>query len=296
MRETQSEPALDLDPAAGTLGTRSAKNTSVSLKAPHPIGLTPAPATTAVAVVPSYNEAANIQSLIDEVVALPRGVDVLIVDDASPDGTGDIVRAHPLFGSHVFLLARTGLRGFALACRDGFQWSLDHGYSVAVEMDADFSHDPAAIPRLLQELENGADVALGSRYVGGIRVMNWPVRRLLLSLFAGCYTRFFTGLSLRDPTSGFKAIRSRVLRTMDWDKCAANGYGFIVEFHFLATRRGFHISEVPIVFTERCRGASKMSLQIMVECARAVLKLGWSRALHPQRLSASQRVESLELA
>jgi len=253
------------------------------------------PATT-VAIVPSYNEASNVQSLIDEVVALPRRVDVLVVDDNSPDGTGKIVRSHPLFGSRVFLLARTGPRGFAMACRDGFQWSLDNGYSVAVEMDADFSHDPAAIPRLLDELENGADVALGSRYVDGIRIMNWPVRRLLLSLFAGCYTRFFTGLSLRDPTSGFKAIRRRVLRAMDWDRCSASGYGFIVEFHFLATRRGFKISEVPIVFTERCRGASKMSLQIMTECARAVFMLGCSRALHLGGTRAPRRVESLEAA
>ncbi|MEO6872641.1 MAG: polyprenol monophosphomannose synthase [Chthoniobacterales bacterium] len=268
----------------------------MSLKAPRVIGVTPAPAAAAVAVVPSYNEAANIQSLIDEVMALPIGLDILIVDDASPDGTGDIVRTHPLFGSRVFLIARTGPRGFAFACRDGFRWALDHGYSVAVEMDADFSHDPAAIPKLLRELENGSDVALGSRYAGGIRVMNWPVRRLLLSLFAGCYTRFFTGLSLRDPTSGFKAIRSRVLRVMDWDKFTANGYGFIIEFHFLAVRRGFHISEVPIVFTERCRGASKMSFQIMLECARAVLKLSWSRVLHPQRTVATQRIESFELA
>ncbi len=254
-----------------------------------------APATT-VAIVPSYNEASNVQSLIDEVVALPRRVDVLVVDDNSPDGTADIVRAHPLFGRRVFLLARTGPRGFALACRDGFQWSLDHGYSVAVEMDADFSHDPAAIPRLLDELEAGADVALGSRYVDGIRVMNWPVRRLLLSLFAGCYTRFLTGLELRDPTSGFKAIRSRVLRTVDWDKCTANGYGFIIEFHFLATRLGFKIAEVPIIFTERCRGASKMSLQIMTECARAVFMLGCLRALHLGSARIPARVKSLELA
>jgi dolichol-phosphate mannosyltransferase len=251
---------------------------------------------TTLAVVPSYNEATNVRSLIDEVTALPTRLDVLVVDDDSPDGTGDIVRAHPLFGNRVFLLTRTGPRGFAFACRDGFQWSLDHGYLVAVEMDADFSHDPAAIPRLLAEIENGADVALGSRYVDGIRGMNWPVRRLLLSLFAGCYTRLFTGLSLRDPTSGFKAIRSRVLRSLDWDQFAANGYGFIIEFHFLASRKGFQISEVPIVFTERRRGASKMSLQIMVDSARTVLKLACSRVIHPRWVVASQPVESVELA
>lgn len=251
---------------------------------------------TTLAVVPSYNEASNVRSLIDEVITLPACLDVLIVDDNSPDGTGDVVRAHPLFGSRVFLLTRTGERGFALACRDGFRWSVERGYLIAIEMDADFSHDPAAIPRLLAEIENGADVALGSRYVNGIRVMNWPVRRLLLSLFAGFYTRLFTGLSLRDPTSGFKAIRSRVLRSLDWEQFATNGYGFIIEFHFLTSRKGFQITEVPIVFTERRRGASKMSLQIMIECAHAVFKLACSRAVHPRWTAASRPVESLELA
>lgn len=178
---------------------------------------------------------------------------------------------------------RVGPRGFARACRDGFQWRLKHAYPVCIEMDADFSHDPADIPRLLVKIEEGADVALGSRYVDGIRVINWPAQRLPLSLFAGSYTRFLSGLTLSDPTSGFKAIRSRVIRSTDWSKFTADGYGFIVEFHFHTSRNGFEIAEVPIVFTERRRGASKMSFKIMTESARAVCKLGAHRLFHRRR-------------
>lgn len=235
-----------------------------------------------IVVVPVYNEATNVVNLINALLALPVRVDVLIVDDNSPDGTGELVRSHASFEEGVFLLSRTGPRGFARACRDGFQWGVAQGYSVCVEMDADFSHDPADIPRLLQRIEEGADIALGSRYVDGIRVINWPARRLLLSLFAGCYTRFLSGLRLSDPTSGFKAIRSRVLRATDWSQFTADGYGFIIEFHFHAAREGFQISEVPIVFTERRRGASKMSFKIMAESAARVLKIGGYRALHPR--------------
>jgi dolichol-phosphate mannosyltransferase len=239
-------------------------------------------AANAVVVVPVYNEAENVHNLMERLLALPCAVDVLIVDDNSPDGTSGIVRAHREIGRRVFLLNREGPRGFAHACRDGFQWAVDHGYAVCLEMDADFSHDPDDVPRLLQAIGGGADIALGSRYVGGIRVLNWPVRRLLLSLFAGTYTRFWSGLRLSDPTSGFKAIRTRVIRSLDWSQFAADGYGFIIEFHFLATRLGFAIREVPIVFNERRSGASKMSFKIMAESALRVLKLAAYRVVHPQ--------------
>jgi dolichol-phosphate mannosyltransferase len=235
----------------------------------------------AVVVVPVYNEAENVLPLIDRLLALPAGIHVLLVDDSSPDGTAQIVQAHPQFGSRVFLLVRTAQRSFARACRDGFRWVVERGYSVAVEMDADFSHDPDDVPRLLGGVNAGADVALGSRYVGGIRVLNWPVQRLLLSLFAASYTRFFTGLTLSDPTSGFKAIRAEVLRALDWTQFTADGYGFIVEFHFHVARRGFAIVEVPIVFTERREGASKMSFQIMAESALRVLRLFTARRAVP---------------
>ena len=233
-------------------------------------------------VVPVFNEAANVVRLIDSLLALPVAVHVLLVDDNSPDGTGDLVRSHPEFGRRAFLLQPRERLGFARACRSGFEWGVEHGYDVLLEMDADFSHDPADIPRLLDAIASGADIALGSRYVDGVRVINWPARRLLLSLFAGCYTRFLSGLTLSDPTSGFKAIRSRVIRAVDWTQFTAEGYGFIVEFHFHARRNGFGITEVPIVFTERRRGASKMSFKIMAESAVRVLKIGCHRVLHPR--------------
>ena len=250
----------------------------------------------ALVVVPVYNEATNVINLINDLLALPVRLDVLIVDDNSPDGTGNLVRQHEEFSKRAFLLSRTGPRGFARACRDGFQWGVEHGYAVCVEMDADFSHDPADVPRLLEVIDAGADVALGSRYVDGIRVINWPARRLLLSLFAGCYTRFFSGLSLSDPTSGFKAIRTRVLRATDWTDFTADGYGFIIEFHFHASHNGFQITEVPIVFTERRRGASKMSFKIMAESALRVLKLAAYRMVHPQANPARTAAEAPHFA
>jgi len=246
-----------------------------------PANLDSAPEAAALVVVPVYNEAANVINLINQLLGSTARLDVLIVDDNSPDGTGDLVRGHAEFSKRVFLLTPAGPRGFARACRAGFQWGVERGYDICVEMDADFSHDPVDVPRLLDAIDGGADIALGSRYVDGIRVINWPARRLLLSLFAGSYTRFFTGLTLSDPTSGFKAVRARVLRATDWSEFTADGYGFIIEFHFHASRNGFRIAEVPIVFTERRRGASKMSFKIMAESAARVLKLAGHRLMHP---------------
>ena len=228
-------------------------------------------------VVPTYNEAANAPILIDRLLGLPQPVDVVIVDDNSPDGTARQVRNHHQFGQRVFLIANHDRRGFAQACKDGFSWAADNGYDVCIEMDADFSHDPDTIPRLLELIEGGADLVVGSRYLDGIRIINWPVSRLLLSLFAGKYTRFWTGLTMTDPTSGFKAIRTNVVRSIDWSGFAADGYGFIVELHFFAAQNGFIIRECPIVFTERRRGASKMSKKIMIESAINVVRLAFHR-------------------
>jgi dolichol-phosphate mannosyltransferase len=218
-------------------------------------------------VAPTYNEA--------------RKVDVVIVDDNSPDGTADVVRKLSQFGRRLFLLENETRRGFAQACKDGFCWAMENGYDLCIEMDADLSHDPADVPRLIAMIEEGADIAVGSRYLNGVRIINWPARRLLLSLFAGSYTRFWTGLPMTDPTSGFKAIRNKVLRSTDWSRFAADGYGFIIELHFLAWRNGFRIRECPIVFTERRRGASKMSKRIALESALSVLKLACQRASTP---------------
>ncbi|MGI8889286.1 MAG: polyprenol monophosphomannose synthase [Chthoniobacterales bacterium] len=240
----------------------------------------------AVVVIPAFNEADNIGRLIERLLNLPTPVDVLVVDDNSPDGTAAIVASHPFFNRRVFLLDRPSRLGFAMACRDGFRWSTAHDYDVCIEMDADFSHDPDDIPRLLAEIAAGADIAVGSRYLNGVRVINWPARRLLLSLFAGKYTRFCSGLHLSDPTSGFKAIRSRVVSAQDWSQFTADGYGFIIEFHFYSWRNGFDLREIPVVFTERRDGQSKMSFRIMRESAWRVARLGCSRLLNRRRQPA----------
>jgi len=235
------------------------------------------PPTSAVAkvvvVIPTYNERESINKALDLVLGLPRQLDVLVVDDGSPDGTADVVRSRPEFNKRVFLLTGKGKAGLGTAYRRGFQWALKHNYEAAVEMDADLSHDPADILKLLEALEQGAHLAVGSRYLGGISVLNWPQSRLLVSTFGGFYVRTLTALPMSDPTSGFKAIRVDVLRDLDWDKVQAEGYAFQIELHHTAWKQGFTIKEVPIVFTERREGDSKMSTAISLEAAWRVLRL-----------------------
>ncbi|MFM8720674.1 MAG: glycosyltransferase, partial [Chthoniobacterales bacterium] len=177
------------------------------------------------------------------------------------------------FNKRVFLLEGTEKAGLGTAYRRGFQWALKNGYEAAVEMDADLSHDPADIPKLLEKLEKGAHIAVGSRYLGGISVLNWPQSRLFISTFGGFYVRTLTALPMSDPTSGFKAIRADVLRDLDWDKVQAEGYAFQIELHHTAWKQGYTIKEVPIVFTERREGDSKMSTAISLEAAWRVLRL-----------------------
>jgi len=224
-------------------------------------------------VIPTYNEKPNIGSVLDQVLALPKKTDVLVVDDKSPDGTAEVVRSRPEFSKRIFLLEGQGKQGLGTAYRRGFEWALKNGYAAVVEMDADLSHDPADIPRLLHALEEGAHLAVGSRYLNGISVLNWPRSRILISTLGGRYVRTLTGLPLTDPTSGFKAIRAEVLKEMDWQKVGAEGYAFQIELHHSAWKRGFVIREVPIVFTERSEGHSKMSAGIAWEAAWRVLKL-----------------------
>jgi dolichol-phosphate mannosyltransferase len=243
----------------------------VSPVGPEPPGARP------LLVVPTYNEIASLPGVLTLVLALPGTLHVLVVDDNSSDGTGQAVRDHPLFGARVFLLARPGKLGLASAYMDGFQWALQRGYTAAIEMDADLSHDPNDVPRLLAALEAGADLAIGSRYVAGISVINWPLSRLVLSMGAGVYTRCFTGLKLSDPTSGFKAIRREVLERLEWPRIRTEGYGFQIALHFFAGRAGFQLREVPIVFTERRNGQSKLSHGIALEAAGLVLKLALVR-------------------
>ena len=239
-----------------------------------PVIVPPAtPINKAVVVIPTYNERESINKALDLVLNLPRKVDVLVVDDGSPDGTADVVRASPEFNKRVHLLEGKGKAGLGTAYRRGFHWATKHGYEAAIEMDADLSHDPADIPKLLEALENGAHIAVGSRYLGGISVLNWPQSRLFISTFGGFYVRTLTALPMSDPTSGFKAIRADVLRDLDWDKVQAEGYAFQIELHHTAWKQGYTIKEVPIVFTERREGDSKMSTAISLEAAWRVLRL-----------------------
>jgi dolichol-phosphate mannosyltransferase len=228
-------------------------------------------------ILPTYNEGETIQHVLEEVQTKAPGAEILVVDDNSPDGTAAKVKQTPNFGKKVHLLERPGKAGLGSAYKEGFQWALKRGYDAVVEMDADLSHDPADVPKLLQALADGADMAVGSRYLNGVRVLNWPQSRLWVSSFGGWYARMLTGLPMTDPTSGFKAIRRRVLEGLDWDKFTAQGYGFQIEIHFLAWQGGFRIQEVPIVFTERREGQSKMSPQIAQEAALRVLQLALRR-------------------
>jgi dolichol-phosphate mannosyltransferase len=224
-------------------------------------------------VIPTYNEKQNIAQVLSEVMALPRKVDVLVVDDRSPDGTAEIVRAFPEFEKRVFLLEGLGKQGLGTAYRRGFEWALKKNYGAVVEMDADLSHDPSDISRLLQTLEEGFHLAVGSRYLNGVSVLNWPRSRILVSTLGGRYVRFLTGLPLTDPTSGFKAIRTEVLKELDWNKVGAEGYGFQIELHHAVWKLKYSIREIPIIFTERRDGCSKMTAGIAWEAAWRVLKL-----------------------
>jgi dolichol-phosphate mannosyltransferase len=231
------------------------------------------PVAKAVVVIPTYNERETINRTLDLVMDLPRNVDVLVVDDGSPDGTAELVKSRPEFHKRIHLLTGEGKAGLGSAYRRGFQWAVKQGYEAAIEMDADLSHDPADIPKLLETLEQGAHVAVGSRYLGGISVLNWPQSRLFISTFGGFYVRTLTALPMSDPTSGFKAIRLEVLRDLDWSKVQAEGYAFQIELHHTAWKQGYTIKEVPIVFTERRVGDSKMSTKISLEAAWRVLRL-----------------------
>ena len=218
-------------------------------------------------------------SLLEQVLALALPLHVLVVDDSSTDGTAAAVRGHPQLNRRVFLLPRPAKLGLGSAYRDGFRWALQRDYTAVLEMDADLSHDPQDVPRLLAALEDGADLAIGSRYLDGISVVNWPLHRLALSKGAGLYTHLVSGLDLTDPTSGFKAIRREVLETLDWNDISAEGYGFQIALHYYAERAGFRWREIPIVFTERRSGRSKLSGAIAVEAVGLVMKLGVIRIL-----------------
>jgi dolichol-phosphate mannosyltransferase len=229
----------------------------------------------ALVIVPTYNERQNIARLIDAVLSKDPRLEMLIVDDASPDGTGEIVDRIAAQNPRVHTLHRPGKLGLGTAYLAGFRWALDHGYDYVFEMDADFSHDPNHLPQFLEAIRS-ADLVLGSRYrKGKVTVVNWPMTRLLLSYFANIYARVVTGLPLDDSTGGFKCFRRSVLEAIDLDKVRSNGYAFQIEISFRAWKKGFRIVEIPIVFVDRTEGESKMSKKIVREAVWMVWRLRW---------------------
>jgi hypothetical protein len=243
-----------------------------------------------VAVVPTYNEAGNIRELIDRVGAALPGVHVLVVDDDSPDGTADLVRAHPQFDNVVHLLARTGDRGLGNAYRAGFEWAARNGYAVVLQLDADLSHPPESLPDLVDALAT-ADIVIGSRYVTGGRTVGWPWHRRMISRWAGWYARVVLRLPTHDPTAGFKAYRVDALSQIDVGTTTTSGYGFQVECVWRAVRTGLKIAEVPIVFTDRVVGSSKMTLGVAVEAASRIAS--WRLAAMVSALRRPSRLAAL---
>lgn len=223
-------------------------------------------------IIPTYNERENIGALLDRLLALPFGLDVLVVDDKSPDDTAAVVRERMAREPRAHLLERAGKLGLGSAYRDGFRYALDHGARYIFEMDADFSHDPASIGDLLAAAEE-ADVVLGSRYLHGVTVVNWPLSRLILSRAANVYTRIITGLPVKDATGGFKCFRREALEGIRLDRVHSDGYAFQIEVTFKCWKKGFRIKEVPIVFVDRRAGVSKMNRRIIWEAAGLVWRL-----------------------
>lgn len=229
----------------------------------------------ALVIIPTYNEIENISNIIDAVIELPEGFDVLVIDDGSPDGTAKAVRdkiaCHP---GRIHLEERSGKLGLGTAYIHGFKWALRHGYEYVTEMDADFSHNPKDLSSLLAACrKEGADVAIGSRYITGVNVVNWPMGRVLMSFYASAYVRLVTGMKVRDTTAGFVCWRRRVLETLQLDKIEFKGYAFQIEMKFKAWKLGFKIKEVPIVFVNRVLGTSKMNGSIFGEAVFGVIKL-----------------------
>lgn len=231
-----------------------------------------------IVIIPTYNEKENIEKIIRTVMGLEKTFNILVIDDGSPDGTADIVKGLMAdeFKDRLFIIERSGKLGLGTAYIAGFKWALEHGYDYIFEMDADFSHDPNDLPRLYAAChDEGADVAIGSRYVSGVNVVNWPIGRVLMSYFASKYVRLVTGFSVHDTTAGFKCYKRRVLETIPLDKIRFKGYAFQIEMKFTAYKIGFTIKEVPVIFVNRREGTSKMSGGIFGEAFFGVMRLRW---------------------
>ena len=231
-----------------------------------------------IVIIPTYNERENIEKIIRAVLGLEKVFDILIIDDGSPDGTSNIVRKlmDNEFSSRLHIIERSGKLGLGTAYITGFKWAIEHDYDYIFEMDADFSHDPNDLPRLYSAChDEGYDVAIGSRYITGVNVVNWPIGRVLMSYFASKYVRIVTGFKVHDTTAGFKCYKSRVLKTIELDKIRFKGYAFQIEMKFTAYKIGFKIKEVPVIFVNRREGVSKMSGGIFGEAFFGVMRLRW---------------------
>ena len=224
------------------------------------------------AISPTYNEKKNIAELINRITLIPTEIDLLIIDDNSPDGTADIVKSYMVENKHIFILEREKKLGLGTAYCEGFQWALDRGYDLIVQIDADLSHNPDDIPRMV-EMSKSADLIIGSRYIDGVNVINWPMRRLLLSYCANLYARIFIQFPIIDSTGGFKCFKRDVLESIDLSKIYSEGYSFQIEMNFLTWIKRFEILEIPIVFTDRTVGESKMNRAIVIEAILMVPKL-----------------------
>ncbi|HAA15451.1 MAG TPA: dolichyl-phosphate beta-D-mannosyltransferase [Cytophagales bacterium] len=247
-------------------------------------------------IVPTYNEKENILLMIDAVMALDPAFDLLIIDDGSPDGTADLVRqaqARPEYADRVFMEEREGKLGLGTAYIHGFEWALARHYEYIFEMDCDFSHNPNDLPKLWRACnEGGGDLAVGSRYVQGVNVVNWPMGRVLMSYFASKYVRFITGLPVNDATAGFKCYTRKVLEALRHQKIHFVGYAFQIEMKFLAWKLGFNVVEVPIVFTDRTRGESKMDMKIFREAVFGVIRMKISSLFRSYHLPQPETANS----
>ncbi len=239
------------------------------------------PSSDAAVIIPMYNERENAAAIIDAVMRLPRQVDILVIDDNSPDGTAAIVREKMAeYPERVDLVERAGKLGLGTAYITGFKHCLERGYDYICEMDADFSHNPEDLPKLLARAEAGADVVIGSRYVSGVNVVNWPMGRVLMSFYASKYVRAVTGMPVHDTTAGFVCYRRRVLEALPLDKIKFKGYAFQIEMKFTAYKYGFRVEEVPIIFINRVLGTSKMNSGIFGEAVFGVIRLKWNSLFH----------------
>ena len=230
-----------------------------------------------IVIIPTYNEKENIENIIRAVFGLEKTFHILVIEDGSPDGTAAIVKTlQQEFPERLFMVERTGKLGLGTAYICGFKWAIEHGYDYVFEMDADFSHNPNDLPRLYNACAvEGNDVAIGSRYVSGVNVVNWPMGRVLMSYYASKYVQFVTGIKVKDTTAGFKCYRREVLETLELDKIRFKGYAFQIEMKYTAYKCGFKIKEVPVIFVNRELGTSKMNSSIFGEAVFGVMRLRW---------------------